>query len=63
MLALLVPQAVLGAERRRSMASPREGGSMAPALHIVGAQISDMSRSLFLRALDGRGSSKEKDVE
>jgi hypothetical protein len=48
MLALLVPQAVLGAERGRSMASPSEGGSMAPALHMVGAQISDMSQESLL---------------
>jgi hypothetical protein len=45
MLALLLPQAMLGAEQGRSMASPPQSGSAAPALHMVGAQISDMSQS------------------
>jgi hypothetical protein len=43
MLALLAPQAALGAERGRSMASPNQSGSMAPALHMIGAPIPDMS--------------------
>jgi hypothetical protein len=47
MLALLLPQAMLGAERRRSMASPSQSGSMAPALHIRGAQILNMSQSIY----------------
>jgi hypothetical protein len=33
MLALLLPQAMLGAERGRSQASPSQSGSTAPALH------------------------------
>ncbi len=32
MLALLPPEAMLRADRRRSTASPSEGGSVAPAL-------------------------------
>jgi hypothetical protein len=47
MLALLLPQAVLGAERGQSMASPSQSGSTAPALHIGRAQILDMSQ-IFL---------------
>jgi hypothetical protein len=44
MLALLLSQAVHGIEQGRSMASFSQGGGMAPALHMVGAQIPDVSR-------------------
>jgi hypothetical protein len=47
MLALLASQAMLGALRGRSMASPNQSGSTAPALHRVGAQIPDMRHKIF----------------
>jgi hypothetical protein len=46
MLALLLLQAVLGAERGRSMTSPSQSGSTAPVLHTRGAQILNMSQNL-----------------
>jgi hypothetical protein len=48
MLALLVLQAVLGAEGGRNTASPSQSGSTAPALHTGRAQILDMSQQLIL---------------
>ena len=44
MLALLLPQAMLETEYGRSMASLGQSGSTAPALHIGGAQILNMSQ-------------------
>jgi hypothetical protein len=45
MLALLLLQAILGAEHGRSMASPSQSGSTASALHTRGAQILNMSQT------------------
>src|SRR5882672_5160077 len=45
MLALYVPEARLRAAGGRSTASPRESGSMAPALQTAKAQILDMSQT------------------
>jgi hypothetical protein len=39
MLALSLPQAMLGAERERSLASSNQSGSTAPALHTKKARI------------------------
>jgi hypothetical protein len=47
MLALFALQAVLGAACGRSMASPGQSGSTAPALQMVRVQISDMSSNPF----------------
>jgi hypothetical protein len=52
MLALLLPQAMFGAEEGRGHASPSQSGSTAPALHIGEAQLLNMSRTCSLR--DGR---------
>jgi hypothetical protein len=48
MLALLLPQAVLGAARGRSLASPSQSGSTAPALHTQRAPILNMSQRFKL---------------
>jgi hypothetical protein len=55
MLALLLPQAVLGAKRGRSMASPGQSGSMAPALHTRGAQILNVSHKLIFLPFSAPG--------
>jgi hypothetical protein len=44
---LLLLQAVLGAGHKRSMASPSQGGSTAPAFYIREAQILNMSQALL----------------
>jgi hypothetical protein len=58
MLALSSLQAMLGAEQGRSMASPSQSGSTAPALHTGGAQILYMSQpnpGLWEKSTTGRG--------
>jgi hypothetical protein len=52
MLALSLPPAVLEAERGRSMASPSQSGSAAPALYTRAAQILNMSQKLLRLTLD-----------